>query len=261
MGSSLGGGHLLITIERRRHGLVTILVRHLSVGGRVDIVLSSHRAVIDLLTLVHGGLNVELLLLIKGRHLVLLLLLLMLLLLMQVLLLLRHLRAVDVEALELLSGGLHISKLLLEELLALGEVHVGGNELGIEVRVLELLVHRELRGRKNLVNRVLLVQHGLVGGLLLGAVLRKSRLGRVVERFLAVALQVGSHAVPGILLRRRRGWAEGGSGGRLGGGSQACEEVRAACAWGGNAIVTGSGRLVDAINGERLDALAATARR
>ena len=122
----------------------------------------------------------------------------------------------------------------------LRQVAVGGNQLGVQGRV--LLIDVDGRGRQNLFDGVLLLQllkllvlqlahHALDAALLhaalLDAVLREGRLRSIVHGILAVAVtrEIGRHAVPGVLLRGEAivGGARtkrGGSG-RFGSGSEA----------------------------------------
>jgi hypothetical protein len=105
-----------------------------------------------LLTLAHGGLKSQLLLHVAK---------LLLLLIESHLLLskLGMLGTVEIELLELLSGSLNASQLLLKPLLLLREVHVCRNKLSVQARIhmlLGLFIHGKLGRGENLVNSVLL---------------------------------------------------------------------------------------------------------
>ncbi len=117
-----------------------------------------------------------------------------------------------------------------------------------------MLVHGGLVGR--LVGRLLLL---LLLLLMVRGVLGVGRLRTVVVVFLAVAMQIGSHAVSSKLLSGRRATGEGSGGGRLGGGAQTGEQMRPTRSRGGSAIVLGR-LLIDGLKRERLDVVAATAR-
>jgi len=209
-------------------------------------------------------------------------------LLVQSHLVLDKLGLVEVELLELLSGGLHIPKLLLETLLLLSQVHVGSHELSVDVWVhllVDLVVEHKLGGSQYLVDSVLLthllahhvllllllllhvvvlLRLALLTLLLLGAVLGESSLGLVVvDVGLAKTLGVGSEVVPGVLLRgtvdARRLRAERGRGGSLGGSPKPVKQMRAAGAGGGHSIFLVAA-LVETVKGERLDVVTTAAR-
>jgi hypothetical protein len=80
--------------------------------------------------------------------------------------LLHHLRvAVDVEALELLGSCLESLELLLETLLLVRQVGIGVQELSVKggIDLLPGLVQLQLRGRQNLLGRILLVKRRDLG--------------------------------------------------------------------------------------------------
>jgi hypothetical protein len=261
-GSSLLLLLLLEPVEAGGAGLVDIGPVHLNSSRVVKVVLASHGVVVNLLGLLgllglllaQGSLDAELLLHVSE----------LLLLLIESQLLLSELRVAEVELLELLGSGLHAPKLLLEALLLLGQVHVGSDKLGVQVRVhvlLSLLINGELRGGQNLIDGVLLVHHRVVV-VVLGAVLRERRLRAVVDIILAHAIGVSSHGVPGVLLSGSsssgRLGTEGGNSRGLWRRPQTSEQVRAAGARGGESRVLVLA-LVDGIKREGLDILAATA--
>lgn len=242
---------LVLVGEHGGHGLLG--VGRLGLGSHVvNVVLAGHRVVVDLLSLAHGSLEAELLLHVAE----------LLLLLVDGDLLLSELGVVQVELLELLGSGLDVPKLLLKTLLLLSQVHVGGDELGVEVGVhlLGLLVEGELGRSQDLINSVVLGLHVL----LLDTVLGEGTLGDIVGVLLSVAVQGSGDGVPGeLLVGGSRGWrveVEVGSCGGLGGGSQAGKQVRAASAGSGSTVLVGVGSLLDVVEGQRLDVLAATAR-
>lgn len=196
--------HLLLLLERSEagsHGLL-VLSRQLS-GGRVfNVVLASHWVEVDLLGLLdlldllslllaHGSLEAELLLHVSE----------LLLLLVDGQLLLGELRVVEIQLLELLSGSLHASKLLLKSLLLLSQIHVGSDKLSIEVRIhlFLLLFHCELGRSQDLLNGVLLVHHVAVA--VLSTKLGESGLGGVVV-ILTRGVRVSIHRVSSKLMDR-----------------------------------------------------------
>jgi len=265
---------VLLLREARAHGLLSIGRYHLGSGG-INKVLASHGVVVELLSLsLHLSLSVGLDLSLRlglseaglKAELVLHVTKVLLLLFVDSHLLLSKVRVAEVELLKLLRSCLNIPKLLLEALLLLGKVHVGGNKLGVQVGVhllLSLIVERQLGRSQNLVNSVLLVHHVLVL-VLLDSILGESGLGGAVVHGLlgkatvGVAVGVGS----GELLRTSRcgrGRTKASSSGRLGSCPEASKEMRSAGTRGGNARVVCVVALLNGIEGEGLDSLAATA--
>lgn len=256
---------LLEAVEAGSHGLLLNVDGRNSLGGQgIDIVLAGSGIVVDLLALSGGGLCGEmLLLLVESSGL-----------------LLSELVAADVELLELLGCSLDAPELLLQSLLLLGKIHVGGDKLGIEVGIhllLQLLVHGQLGRSEHLVNRVLLshligilvlllllllvVLRLLVELLVLLAVLRESGQRRIINIALAIAVAaVPSELLHGAVGTSGRHGTKRSRRSRLGGRSQARKQMRAAGTGSWNAAVLVFVALLNGIKGERLDVLAATAR-
>lgn len=243
-----GGGGLLVV---KLCGLNLLLL----LLGREEVLVGHGVEVVNLLLLL---LSLVLLLLLLAESSSKLNLLLhgleLLLLLVQGMLLLNELGVVEVELLELLSRILHGHELLLEALLLLSKIKIGGQKLAVQVWV---MLFRELRRRQDLVKSVLLVYRLVVVAL---RTIRVSRLRSVVSLVLAHAIGISSHGVPGILLLRtgrRRLRAERGSSSGLGSGPKTSKKVGTASARGGDTRVPVLG-LADNINRERLGVLAAT---
>lgn len=197
-----------------------------------------------------------------------------LLLLVHSKLLLLHLLLIarEREVLELLGSSLQVVQFLLESSLLLGKVHVGGDKLSVHLRIhLILVLHANLGRSKHLLHGelllialllllLLLLAHHRVVGLLLLVVLWHRSLGTVLIRALVLAIDavtVASKALGGGRRHALGGGTERSGRGRLRSCSETRKKVRAACPWGGSAVVLGRR---GAAKGERLQVLAPTTR-
>ncbi len=135
----------------------------------------------------------------------------------------------QIHALELLSSCLDAHELLLESLLLLRKIHVGSNQLSIQVwihRFLTVFINQNLRRRENLLwNRIHLTivvdTHLIISILLIGEM---RCLGSTVCLLLCIIDITLSDVV--LLLRGRSGRRESAGSSRLWSRSQACEQVR-----------------------------------
>lgn len=155
-------------------------------------------------------------------------------------LLLLHISHSQIKTTELLSGCLHVDELLLETLLLICEVQVGGHQLGVQVGVhllLTVLINMDLWGSEDLLwNRVHLAR---LVGLVVPKLLAGVNTGLWTSVVLLVVVGVNATAETDVVLELggRSGGGKSPSGVGLWRGSQTCKQMRAGGAGRGSTIL------------------------